>query len=355
MKKFLIIKTSSLGDIIHAFPVVDYLKARFPDALIDWVVEVPFADMIKSNPHISRTLCVSTRKWRKKLFASQTRADISSFVADLRKVQYDAVFDLQGNVKSGLILSRVKCDKKVGFSRSTVPEWPNLLFTNVKIEIPPGRNIRADYLNVVEGFLGSEGVLKSLPANMSTSEEDLRGVEDLLADQRLKDRIKIVVCQGSAWKNKQMEPQALTRFLSLIAANNDCSFLFVWGSPEEKLVAENLQSQFSKHSVVVPRMRLPSLQVMMQRCNLVISVDSLALHLAGTTKTPTYGIFGPSSAHKYNPFGPTHGFYQGQCPYGRTFEKRCPILRTCPTGACIRGVTGDEVYADFASWWKKIV
>jgi heptosyltransferase-1 len=352
MKRFLIIKTSSLGDIVHAFPVVDFLKANFPDAAIDWVVEAPFADLVKSHPHISRVLCVSTKQWRKSLFSKKTRTEIGAFISDLQKVHYDAAFDLQGNVKSGLVLSRVKSPKKVGFKRAAVPEWPNLLFTNTKIDIPSGKNIRSDYLNIVAGFFAPQKVLKGTPAHLHVTLDQQKGIDDLLADVRLKKSPRIMVCPGSAWKNKQMEPDALANFLSHIATNQESSFLFIWGSPEEKMVAENLNSQFSDRSVVVNRMALPALQRLMSRCDLVISVDSLALHLAGTTETPTYSLFGPSSAEKYNPVGANHGFYQGKCPYGRTFVKRCPVLRTCATGACIRSLNGNEVYADFASWWK---
>ena len=85
----------------------------------------------------------------------------------------------------------------------------------------------------------------------------------------------------------------------------------------------------------------------MASVDMVIAMDSLPLHLAGTTETPTFSIFGASSANKYKPKGKKHLAFQGTCPYKRTFERRCPVLRTCSTGACIRDLHGEELFHYF--------
>jgi heptosyltransferase-1 len=83
----------------------------------------------------------------------------------------------------------------------------------------------------------------------------------------------------------------------------------------------------------------------MKGMDLVISMDSLPLHLAGSLNIPTFGVFGPSSAQKYNP-SPSPAF-QAACPYNEVFMKRCPKLRTCPTGACLKNLEGDRLYKTF--------
>ncbi len=350
MKRFLIVKTSALGDIIHAFPVVSYLRHHYPDAQIDWVVEAPFADLVRAHPQVNRVLCVSTKVWRRSFWKAATLKEVRAFVQQLRQVHYNAAFDLQGNIKSGLILSRVSSDVKVGFARSNVPEWPNLLFTTCKVAIPQSDNVREDYLQLVARFIGNPLEDSKQSLTLRTTPQQQETVEKWLAHPALQSGRKIMVCPGSAWKNKQMTPEALARFLQLLAENEKCAFLFMWGSSEEKQVAEALQKKFPDTACVVDRIPLPAMHALMQRCDLVIAMDSLPLHLAGTTQTPTFALFGPSSAKKYNPPGPTHGFYQGSCPYGRTFVKRCPVLRTCPTGACLRNPIGDAVFATFLAW-----
>ncbi|NGX47150.1 MAG: Lipopolysaccharide heptosyltransferase 1, partial [Chlamydiae bacterium] len=101
MKEFLIVKTSSIGDVIQSFHLIDYLKKRFPKCQIDWVVEKEIAPLLHAHPELDRILEVDTRLWRKNLLKHQKA--ISSFRKLLRKKNYDALFDLQGNTKSGFI------------------------------------------------------------------------------------------------------------------------------------------------------------------------------------------------------------------------------------------------------------
>ena len=129
------------------------------------------------------------------------------------------------------------------------------------------------------------------------------------------------------WPNKRLPISSLSLLLQQLQQYFPFAYLVAWGSEEERRDAESLASQI-QHSVVIPRLSLPTLQNLMHGVNLVIAMDSLPLHLAGTTHTPTYSFFGPSLAAKYAPSGDQHLTMQGVCPYGRTFKKRCPILRT---------------------------
>ena len=140
-----------------------------------------------------------------------------------------------------------------------------------------------------------------------------------------------------------MNTPALIRFLEQI---ENVHFVVIWGREKERVIGESLQKAL-KSCTLIDQLSIPVLQNLMTHFDLVIGMDSLPLHLAATTSTPTFSIFGASSARKYQPGGDRHASYQGSCPYQKTFEKRCPILRTCPTGACIRSLTGEEVLVRF--------
>jgi len=349
-KRFLIVKTSSLGDIIHAFPLLNYLKQKFPSAQVDWVVEKQFAELVRAHPLVNETLCIETKKWRKGWLKRDHLKEINAFRQLLQKNSYDAVFDLQGNVKSGLITSLAKSAHKIGFGKNSVPEWPNLLFTNCRFNPPTGQNIRQDYLFLAQSFFADTTPWdwgNSAQVKMHIPPELSRVIENILNNPVMQGHKKIMVCPGSAWRNKQLHPTALADLLKLFQLKLNGSFLFVWGTEEEKQLAQQLQLQFSDCSQVVERLPLPGLQNLMNQVDLVIAMDSLPLHLAGTTKTATFSIFGASLAEKYKPLGPQHLTYQGGCPYKRTFEKRCPILRSCPTGACIQSLQGNELFEYF--------
>ena len=99
----LLVKLSSLGDVVHALPVVQDIRAALPGARIDWVVEKPFAALLALHPGVRRVISCEIRRWRKSPLAALTRQQWNAFKADLRQTPYDAVIDLQGLTKSAVV------------------------------------------------------------------------------------------------------------------------------------------------------------------------------------------------------------------------------------------------------------
>lgn len=332
--KILIIKSSALGDIIQAIPVLSALKRHYPDSQIDWIVEKPCADLLRGHPDIHQLLQIDTKKWRNAFWQRSTWREVASFLSQLRSCSYDFVFDLQGNIKSGLSAWAAKSSIKVGFGRSSVAEWPNLCFSSHRYNPPGGRNIRDDYLFLAR--MGRESAGEERPSQ---------------AARMRNNPLKVLVCPGSNWENKKLSKETLLGFLSLLQPALSCRFLFLWGNEGEKRLAEELQLSFAGISEVCDKLPLPQLRQLMFGVDLVIAMDSLPLHLAGTTSAYTYSIFGASSANKYRPTGPQHHAFQGHCPYNQQFEKRCSLLRSCATGSCMKGIQSRELFEHFMAWW----
>lgn len=328
--KILIIKTSALGDVVHVFPAVKGLKEHFPESAIDWVVEKSAAPLVLAHPLIRKTHTIETKKWRKSPFSYYN--EIKRVLGELRATEYDLIFDFQGNVKSGIIMGLAKGKVKVGFGREAVSEFPNLFFSNHKVNPPPGLNIRQDYLSLVEGYLGKKITPSTTLLNLTPEEQ--ASLEKLIAEKRSKN---ILVSPGSKWSNKKLPLATLAHRLQEIEAK----YWIIQSSPEEKKEAETLKQHLSD-ACVMEAISLPLLQHWMRQMDLVISMDSLPLHLAGEAGVSTYSFFGPSLAEKYRPLGPNHQSIQGRCPYNFKFAKRCPRLRSCPTGACIKELSSLE-------------
>lgn len=348
--RVLIVKTSSLGDIIHTFPVMSWIKKYFPDCLIDWVVERPFSDLLHHHPHVHKVIEVDVKKWRHALFSPGTWREIVHAIQSIRQVRYDLAFDLQGNSKSGIILACVKAFRKVGFGKKSVSEWPNRCFTRHKFEPPAGRNIRQDYLYIIESALRQKSLSVTStilspweilqPFNFKITPPDVEWVNQLLHNSKK----YILVCPGANWENKRLSLETLSETMGLLRHRYPTAFcLYVWGNDSEKRICELLHEEALDRSAILPRLNLPTLQYLMSKVDCVLAMDSLPLHLAGTTATPTLGLFGPSSAKKYAPLGTQHRTIQGVCPYGKTFEKRCPLLRSCPTGACLKNLKAEDI------------
>ena len=353
--RILIVKMSSLGDIIHAFPVLEYVKQCQPHCQIDWVVEHSFAELVRAHPLIHRVVSVQTRKWRSQFFYRSSWKEMASVQRELREASYDLVLDLQGNIKSGIITVLAKSSVKVGFGYASISEWPNLLATNKKYSPPPGGNIREDYLFLAQKAMGdvSQSVERKGVQLTVSSQEKIK-LESIVDQLKEISALKVLVCAGSNWPNKQLSRHTLQDFLDVFSRHLHAHFLLIWGNEDEKRLVEEIAAHFPQESVVMDRLSLPILQNVMRHVDLVLAMDSLPLHLAGITSTPTYSIFGPSLAKKYKPMGKEHVAFQGKCPYGKTFDKRCNMLRTCKTGACMKQLEGKELFAHFYAWWRAL-
>lgn len=344
--RILIVKTSSLGDIIHAFPTLTYLRERFPrtDHQIDWVVEKSFADLVQGHPFVDETLLINTKQWRK---GCDWRG-LREFRSALQKQEYDVVFDLQGNLKSSLVTFLSRSRHKVGFGFRSTKEWPSALFTRQNFHPPEGFNIRADNLSIAKQYFKDASPHQpDAPVKLNIPKEQQIIVQEILAQPLLQNKTRVMVCPGSAWRNKQMTSDALINLLQQLQKQSPTVFLLLWGNEKEMREASDLHKHFKDNSLILDRLNLATLQNVMAEMNLIVSMDSLPLHLAGTTGTPTLGVFGPSSKDKFMPEGTQHFAYQGVCPYHKTFVKRCKLLRTCPTGLCIRQLTGNEIHNEF--------
>ncbi len=325
--RILIVKTSSLGDIVQSLNIVDELKRRFPSVLIDWVVESAYAPIVQAHPSIHRAISLNI-KGRKGLWQG---------VRELRRERYDLIFDLQGNCKSGVVTFLARGKVKVGYGLKSVREWPNILATQVRFNVSRQQNIRQFYLGLIDSYFEQVSGNEWGGVEFKIDERQKGKVRSILAPAQGKK--KIMVCPGSKWKNKQLKETTWIAFLQKI----DAYFFLMWGSDEEKRLCKEIADRLS-HCQVVEKLSLPTWQNLMGEVDLVIAVDSSALHLCATTSTPTFSIFGPTASTIFKPVGERHTAIQGRCPYGRTFEKQCPILRTCPTGACIKEITPEALF-----------
>lgn len=222
-----------------------------------------------------------------------------------------------------------KAKEKVGFSFSTAREWPNIFATKQRFTIDRSQNIRHFYLNLISSYFKDRTKREIIPFCFNIGEEEKIKVNNILKE--LQKEI-ILVCPGSKWPNKKLPFESWVHFLKQF---HDATFLLSWGTLEEKTECEKLRHLFSNQAVVIDKLALPTLQYLMSQVDLMIGVDSLALHLCATTATPTISFFGPTKKEVFQPIGAQHIAYQGTCPYNVKFKKQCPFLRTCKTGACI--------------------
>jgi len=353
MERILFVKLSALGDIIQSLGALHFVIKQVPNCKIDWVVEEPFAHLLLACPYIHRVIICNTKKWRRE----RPTKEIVQWICSLRKISYDMVIDLQGNCKSGLVTFFAKAKAKHGFDSSSVSEWPNLFFTRYHYSVSKDISIQKQYVCLVEQIIGKqEKIEKSSHSFFLLSIQEKIKLE-FYKKHILQKKYKNVfmICFSSRWENKRLDPHFVLSFLQYLRKPLASQYLFIWKEEQEKKEAIWYVNELGNQDISLGDLSIPLWHAIMQEIDLVISMDSSSLHLAALTSTPTYAFFGPSKASIYNPIGANHGYYQGSCPHSINFTKRCPLLRKCVDGGCLKQITLRETVDHFLDWWYKVI
>lgn len=302
MQNFLIIKTSSLGDIFQTLPAVLSLKKAYPDAKITWVVEKKFQSVLKPFP-IDHLLCVNFKTWKKHPW--RYWSDIKSFIKALRQTTYDCCIDFQANTKSGFILGLVKAKEKRSFSKPA--EWPHRLFSAMRIK-PCFDDCIQYYHSLISDIVPDNNY--DLPS--------IASAKDYPRDKHI-----IMLGLGSMWPSKKLDTSQIQALMKDL--NQDKKAFFVIPALEiEKREYQDLLKGYE--GKVISKEHLEDYITDLLAIDYFVGVDSALLHLARLFKIPSKAYFGPSNALFYGQIGDDMGL----CPYNIHFIKRCPRLRFCP-------------------------
>ncbi|CAH2030476.1 lipopolysaccharide heptosyltransferase I [Trichlorobacter ammonificans] len=336
--RILIIKTSALGDVIHALPVLDFLKKIAPDATIDWVVEEPFLPLVAHNPLIGQVHVIRTRAWRRAPVSEQTRREISRLRQALHSARYDLVFDLQGNLKSGLVAWLTGTAPRVGFAADAVQEKLNLLFTTRRIPFRPQDNRAAGrYLRIVGAPFERDYDGLALATTIAAAPEDEATAATYLA--ALPEGPKVMLQVGTTWETKYWYPEGWVEVSRRILSDNPSTTLLInWGSPQEKELGERIIAEVGSAVRLLPWFKIKELIPVIQRMNLVIGGDTGPIYIAGAVGTPTVSLYRATRAELYAPAGPRHRAIQAPLDCSGCGRTRCERDQECR-----RSITADMV------------
>jgi heptosyltransferase I len=321
--RVLIVKMSALGDIISALPVLDYLKQASPGIEIDWVVEEPFRQLLEGNPLISRLHLVRTKLWRKRPFASQTWREVAQLKADLRERDYDLVFDIQGNLKSGLACWLSGAEDRIGFQKPELQESLNALFTTRHI---PMR--RQDYhvtekcLRLVSVPFAKDFAAMTLTSTIDTPPEDDANAEVLLAT--LSDGLVFLFQYGTTWQTKFWSEKSWIELgQALLGQFRDATILFPWGNQDERAAVTRIATKIGPGARVLDSFTLKGLTAILKKVDLVVGGDTGPVHLAAAMGTPTVSFYRASDGKRSGPRGARHVVIQSPMHCTRCFRTRC--------------------------------
>ncbi|MFZ4855527.1 MAG: lipopolysaccharide heptosyltransferase I [Desulfuromonadaceae bacterium] len=327
--RILIVKLSALGDIIHALPVLDYLRQAAPGAEIDWIVEEQNQAILQGHPLIGNVITVNTRKWRKAPFSVDTRREAGEIVRRLRSASYDMLFDLQGNLKSGIIAGLAGVPKRYGFDRTGVRESLNLLFTNHHIPLgPEDHHISRRSLKIVSSAFDGNYSSYAIASYIHTSIEENEAAAELLLTAP--GNIHLLFHTGTTWETKKWSVEGWLELAQQVLERlPGASILFSWGNEQEWGEAQKLVTELGNRAMLLPHLQLKMFCALMKKVDVVVGGDTGPVHLAAAVGTPTVSFYRATDGQRNGPQGPNHITIQSGMPCTMCLQKLCVRDNEC--------------------------
>jgi lipopolysaccharide heptosyltransferase I len=320
--RVLIIKPSSLGDIVHALPVLTALRARYPFAHLAWLVSRPFAPLLDGHPLLDEVIPFDRQGYGRMLRSPRALADFVRFVRDLRRRRFNLVLDLQGLVRSGFLAWATGAPRRVGFGDARELAW---LFYTQRVA-GSRRACHAVEMNLrLARAIALDVQTPAFPLGLRTQElTDARRLLDGAACQPL-ERFTAVL-PGARWESKRWRAERFAELIERLHADGfpQCVLL---GAAEDRPVADRVIAATHGAAVdLVGRTSLRELAAVLSLAELVICNDSGPMHIAAAFGRPLVALFGPTNPARTGPYDPSARVVQLPLECVPCYRRECPLL-----------------------------
>ncbi len=337
MTAILIVRLGALGDVVHAMPVVAALRRQWPDARIDWLVDPRYADVVGFVSGLSRAIPFNPRG----LLAGRERGHVMATLGELRRQRYDAVFDLQGLMKSAVIARLAGGAQTFGFSRSQLREPAARLFYTRTIDVAPAQHVIEKNLALVAAAgveIATPRFALSVP--VSPLVQRLRG--------RFGKSGYVAMNPGAAWPNKRWPVTRFGQVAARINALHAVRSLVVWG-PGEEALAQGVVAASDGAAEMAPATEIAELFAVLGSARLAIAGDTGPLHIAVAVGTPVVALFGPTDPARNGPWD------RRDVTISRNARCECHYQRRCRRAVpCIDDIEVDEVVTAVATRLSRV-
>jgi heptosyltransferase I len=293
MLKLLIVKTSSLGDVIHCLPVIADIHTHFPSAQIDWVVEESFADIPRMHASVNQVYTVAMRRWKKAIFSPKlwikTGAETSAFKKLIKQNQYDAIIDCQGLLKSALI-SREANGVKHGYNKQSIREPIASRFYDKTYNISYQQHavtrnralcaLSLGYANPTNAPNYGIGITAKNNGSEDRTDTGLQGI----------DLNNYVIALHGTSRDSKLWPVENWVNLGKELAKQNLNLVLPWASDAEFARAEQIANQL-ENATVLPKLNIAQIANVISNAKAAVGVDTGLSHLAAALNIPTIAIY----------------------------------------------------------------
>ncbi len=298
-KRILLIKPSSLGDVVHALPVLHGLRTRFPKARIDWLIASAFAPLLADHTELDELILFDRRRFGRIGRSPRASAEFARFVWDLRSRRYDLVIDLQGLFRTGFLAWASGASVRIGFRNAREGAW--IFYTHrVPVDDPDMHAVDRNYR--VAGLLGFDNA--PVRFNLVLGEADRAAGRDLLRENGITDSQRTVaVVTGARWETKVWLPERFVETIDELHGQSGVRCVLL-GSPDEVSLCERIAGACRLAPInLAGRTSLPQLGAVLALADAVLCHDSAAMHLAVAFDRPLVCLIGPTNPRRTGPYG----------------------------------------------------
>jgi 3-deoxy-D-manno-octulosonic-acid transferase/heptosyltransferase-1 len=346
VNRILIVKMSSIGDVVHALPFLAVIKKTFPGAPVDWLVEESASAIVKGHPDIERVLVFKRSSWNRMWKLSSEMVNhakaVFSFFRELRKFRYDLIVDLQGLLKSGFMTGMAKGGRKVGMSGGREGSW---LFLNEKpVPVDYDEHAIDRYLRVA-AYLGCE--TGGWKAPIPVGDSDKKPVDDWLSQSRDGDMPLVAVNPMARWETKLWKPESFAELADRIQRSLSCRVVFTGGREDRSVIEDIISRMHTKADNLAGRWGLRESAYLYAKCTMLVSTDTGPMHMAAAMGCPVVALFGPTDRKRTGPYGKTHVVIGADLSCSPCFRKQCdePV--------CMTDISVDRVFEAVQTIFKK--
>lgn len=281
VERLLIVKTSSLGDVVHMLPAVSDIQRARPGIMMDWLVEENFAAIPHLHPAVNRVIPVALRRWRRTLLQPHVWREFAEFRAMLGRDRYACILDSQGLLKSAL-LCRLARGIRHGPDRASAREPLAAWFYELTISVPRNRHAVDRNRELAARALGYPVPTGPPDYGITTAAPRAPGlVNDYL------------VCLHGASRASKCWPRENWVALIQALARENLTVVLPWGSPAERMTAEAIAGASS--ALVLPRLEICEMTGVLAAARAVVGMDTGLSHLAAALGRPTVALYTDTS------------------------------------------------------------
>ncbi len=346
-KNILVVRLSSLGDVLMTIPAVIAIKNHLPGAHVSWLIEGPVGDFLSYQGFVEKVIRFPRKKVVNNLkngYLKEAFGLLRGFVRELRAIEYDLILDFHGILKS-IILSKIARGKRlIGFDNTYAKEKSHLLYDE-RIKGTDKRLHKVERNMLIANYLGAG---RGIPdTGLTVPQRYLGYIDDFFKEAGILGDVFAInpfSSPGSGFKRWGFD--RYVQLIRKIRAQLGVDILILWG-PGEKEEAEALVKESGRGVFLACPTDIPQLFALLKRVKLYISGDTGVMHLAASAKTPVVAIFGPTD-HRIN------------APYGTdSMVVRKDIAcspcknRGCKNRICLDSITADEVFQAVQTMYKR--